>query len=49
MLLGGSPERFKAPEAYVLTDAPGFPRPGRAGKPLVTGVSYYGEGAWGDR
>ena len=35
----GKPRKgLKAPEAYELSSAPGFPRPGRAGKPLVTGV-----------
>ena len=35
---GEAPERFKATEAYELSGAPGFPRPGRAGKPLAAGA-----------
>jgi len=40
---GESPERFKAPEAYELSGAPGLPRPVGPGSPWRQGLSYYGE------
>ena len=41
----GNPRKgLKAPEAYELSGAPGFPRPVGPGSPWRQGLSYYGGG-----